>query len=396
MSVSHLERRRATRVFLHLVLLGIVTALQSSVLLGQARDCALAVTGRIRILGDSATSALESTRVIATWIPTQARGQAVEQLRVEARTGRDGQFTLCGLPSGTPISLRALSPLGRSEVVRTLAPRGDSIPLVIGVDPALAPLATIVGAVFHVDSTSTRPAPNAEIAIPSLSLATRSDSSGAFRLTSIIPGRHSVIARQVGLSSVQEDVEFAPNDEIFWRVPLLRTASLGSMTITATRIDPALLEFEEHRRLGLGRFLSREDLAKLEGRRVGDVLRPMTGARVLGGGPYQYINSRRYVQPMRALEECRKEQSSPGSPIYVPSLADKRRGIQCTCYAHVYVDGQLMNPGTPAEPYDLSQLAVTGIESLEWYSSPAQLPFKYASLNSSCGVLVIHRRRPSG
>ena len=64
------------------------------------------------------------------------------------------------------------------------------------------------------------------------------------------------------------------------------------------------------------------------------------------------------------------------------------------CYAKVYVDAMLMNPTTPAEPFDVNGIAPDRIQAVEWYASPAQTPSRYTTLNSPCGVLVIHTRRP--
>ena len=81
-----------------------------------------------------------------------------------------------------------------------------------------------------------------------------------------------------------------------------------------------------------------------------------------------------------------------GSSVYVPSDAEKRRGVECTCYAQVYVDGILQNPGSPTEPFDVNGIPPEQIEAVEWYASPAQTPVEYTRLGSTCGVLVIHTR----
>ncbi len=36
------------------------------------------------------------------------------------------------------------------------------------------------------------------------------------------------------------------------------------------------------------------------------------------------------------------------------------------------------------------------IEAIEHYAGPSQTPSRYARLTSSCGVLMIHTRRPDG
>jgi hypothetical protein len=387
-SASSRPRRATTCIGLATVLLA--CAFGAATAQAIASPCAVGLRGALVSTPGSREGSLADVRIVATWSERGTR-----QRSTEARSGADGAFLLCGLPSDGVAVVRALTPTGRTEPQRVEL--GAALPtLTITVDVSRRPVTSLVGSVVRVDSLRNIPLSDVEVTIPALGRSVRTDSAGQFVLADIVPGTYRVIARRIGSGSVAEEITFAPNDEAIWHVPLLRLTTLSQVDIVAKELDPQLLEFEEHRRLGLGRFLTREDLDRMQGRRVGDILRPMTGVRIIGGGHYQFINSRRFVQSLSAVGECQREESSPGSPIYVPSLADKRRGIQCTCYAQVYVDGRLMNPGTPTEPWDLNELAVTGIESVEWYSSPAQTPFKYSNLNSSCGVLVLHRRRDPG
>jgi hypothetical protein len=80
--------------------------------------------------------------------------------------------------------------------------------------------------------------------------------------------------------------------------------------------------------------------------------------------------------------------------IYCPQgTAEEVEGIECGCYALVYVDGHLMNTQRPTEPYDINSIAPERIEGVEWYASGAQTPAQYATLNSTCGVMAIWTRR---
>jgi hypothetical protein len=73
---------------------------------------------------------------------------------------------------------------------------------------------------------------------------------------------------------------------------------------------------------------------------------------------------------------------------------DVVRGAVPACYAMVYLDGYPVYRGTPREPlFNLNSLTAADVESLEFYSSPSQLPPRYSGLNTQCGVLVIHTRR---
>jgi hypothetical protein len=79
---------------------------------------------------------------------------------------------------------------------------------------------------------------------------------------------------------------------------------------------------------------------------------------------------------------------------YVPDVSDKQEGKPVGCFARVYLDNQLLNAGSPARGVSLRELPPpTGIEAVEWYASPTEMPMEFLARNSSCGVLVVHLRR---
>lgn len=77
--------------------------------------------------------------------------------------------------------------------------------------------------------------------------------------------------------------------------------------------------------------------------------------------------------------------------------ADLRMGAKkCVCYSLVYLDRALVYRGSTmaAEPlFDLNSISIDQVESIEFYAGASQTPFRYSTLNSQCGVLVIHTRR---
>jgi hypothetical protein len=77
----------------------------------------------------------------------------------------------------------------------------------------------------------------------------------------------------------------------------------------------------------------------------------------------------------------------------MPTADEAREGIQTRCFTKVYVDRALMNPGTPTPPYNLRDIIPAGIEAIEYYSQAAEMPVEYRGMNSSCGLIIIHRRR---
>ena len=222
---------------------------------------------------------------------------------------------------------------------------------------------------------------DAEVGIEALNLRTRSDESGRFLLISVPAGTHLVTARAIGYSSATLTLQFNASGEVSRQFTLRRSiAKLDSVDVRATRTDSRLLEFEEHRRVGLGRFLTRDDLEKQRNQSMANILAPLTGVGIVRG-----MGNRGWLLSRRAL---------PSSNVYVPDRPEIAQGMKRACYAQVYVNDHIENAGIPTTPFDVNTFAPDQIEAIEWYAGPSQTPSRYARLNSSCGVLVIHTRRP--
>lgn len=323
---------------------------------------------------------IESTRVSAGSV-----GPPGTLRRIETRTNPQGGFRLCGLPSETAITIRARPLIGRSESSIIRIPRRRRFASVrVAVDPDRVGAAVFRGLVVqHPDS---QPLENVEVSLPALGLTTRTDARGNYRIAEIPPGTHLVTARRIGFGALEARVTFAPNDEEERRILLSDITQLAQVDVIGTMPDMALLEFEEQRRLGLGRFLTRDQLERFDALALPSVLARLPTIRVQAGrgsARYPALGGRNRVT-LQALA---------GNSCAPPLFMDPPRRIPCLCYARVYVDGHLMNSGSPTEPFDVNELLVAGVEAVEWYPTPASTPARYQGLNTTCGVLVIHRRR---
>jgi hypothetical protein len=170
--------------------------------------------------------------------------------------------------------------------------------------------------------------------------------------------------------------------------------TLASVDVNAERLSPLLTEFEENRKLGLGHFLDRAEIAKLEGSHLSTLLEQVPGARFVhaNGGNSAWLLTTIVFS---------------NNPYY-PEKYELMKGLRIACYAQVFLDGTLMNRpvlmdpdinekaprgkrATP--PFAVNSIPPTMIEAVEFYASPAQTPARYAGYGSECGVLVIHTRR---
>lgn len=269
----------------------------------------------------------------AEWIdaaPQSGRGAEASDRgrRIMARTDASGTYRICGAPVNTALTLQAADDSTRSAVIPVrLADRRFT----------------------RVDMSMDR-----------------------------MPQRGTVLTGMV-VDSLRQPISGAD------------IALLDSVVVSEAATDPALSDFEDNRRIGLGHFFTRAEPAKVEQQKLADALWQAPGAGFIGGRFQAYIYSKRAPPAMcstKARPDCF---ASHG--YYVPNASEAAQGAQVACYPQIYLDGALMNTGNPTPPFDINSILPHQIEAIEWYSGPSQTPARYSGLGSRCGVLVIHTRR---
>jgi len=159
--------------------------------------------------------------------------------------------------------------------------------------------------------------------------------------------------------------------------------TLDAVLVRGAMRDASREDFNEHRRVGLGHFFTREDGAKFDMGHLADVLAQTPGARFNGGtGGEGWLTSSRGRMPTDSSV----------------SKSDRSKGASPACYAQVYLDNMLMysskrTGGSPDPLFDVNSIPPSSVEAIEYYAGPSEIPAKYMRLNSECGVLVIHTRR---
>jgi hypothetical protein len=168
---------------------------------------------------------------------------------------------------------------------------------------------------------------------------------------------------------VDSTIEVAAGAVAEERFVLRRVTTLAGVNTIASRA--LMREFDENRKLGLGQFRTREELAKQEAQRLSEVMTMMRGVRIV------------------------RVPVSIGRTISVLSSARGQRSLTSgQCYAQVYLDNTPLYLGRPNEPlFDLNELLVLQIEAIQYFAGASETPSKYSSLNSDCGVMVIHTRQ---
>lgn len=249
------------------------------------------IVGTVRVRGDSTLP--RSARVVGEWLDSTSAdvAPASRQVRwVEARPDARGTFRVCGVPLNTAIALRAEADSMGATPTTVQITTGRTARAELVLDPAVSRGAVFMGRVL-MDSTQ-GPIAGAEITLSTATQTVVSNDAGEFRLSGVPPGQHRVLVRRLGYGPLDTTITFAPNQTVDRRIYLRRVVTLDSVTVTAERV--VIASFEEHRTRGFGRFLTREQLAKQEGRMLTDVLRELEGARILQGiGNHAWLTSSR-------------------------------------------------------------------------------------------------------
>jgi hypothetical protein len=253
---------------------------------------------------------------------------------------------------------------------------------------AAAAQGEIAGRVMVADS-GRAPVTGAEASIARLRLTTVSDSSGRFRFRNLPAGAHVVVLRAIGFRAESSTVTIDFDEVVSWDVALTRATAataLPERVVTAPAADvPAkLAEFTERRKLGVGHFIDRNQLAKAEGgmRQTGDVISLVPGVVVRRGSNKVWVASGRALNVKCAFCVFSVESLT---------LADRAAGARPACFMDVYIDGALVFDSKHPENglFDINTVPPDHIAAVEVYSSAAQVPAKYNRTGGGCGVLLI-------
>jgi hypothetical protein len=329
---------------------------------------------------------LPGADVVAAWvhnyidrttlkIVTQMRGASV-------KSGANGEYRMCGVPSGVTLSLQLQYDGRAGAIVRvavsdeegaavrdlsisptTLPPASalDSVARVLAIDGRdstreelrLVGTATITG---EVRSLTGEKVPDVEVRVRDARNATLTDSAGRYTLTGLPSGTQLLVVRKLGYPLVETSVDLRPGKSVTRDVLLRRNVVLDSVRIVAGRTEYP--EFERNRRANtFGQFLGVEEIDKMRVAEVADLFIDILGFTVLGRGTQARVISN---QALARHPECRN--------------------------ARIVVNG--------SEGWTLNNFAPSQIAGIEAYADETFVPARYEG-DSKCGLIVIWLRKPS-
>ncbi len=305
-----------------------------------------------------APSSPTSIDVIIQWRDNVAKSTRTRRARADV----SGRYRACDLPVDAEFEVHAEASALQSATSKVqLGPASPYGQVDLALEKLAPNQAVLRG--FVVDATD-QPVENVTVEIATLGVRVVTDSSGAFRMARVPAGKQRLTLRRLGYAAEDADLVVEAGQVMERRFTLSRVTMLSEVETAAAR--DFIRDFEEHRRVGLGKFFTREDLAKQEARRLSDIMSMVAGVKIVpmqGGGA--------------ALSSSRRLSLS-GQP----------------CFALIYRDKSLLYGGREGEPVpNLNELMVGDIEAIEYYTGPAETPAEYSTLRSPCGVLVIHSRR---
>lgn len=188
-------------------------------------------------------------------------------------------------------------------------------------------------------------------------LSAVTDPDGRFLFRELEEGRYRISLERLGYGTVVDTVDYDPDLGLRVEARLVPAAVELEPMLVAVEARARHLEnagFYRRRAMGLGRFISREEIDRRNVMDVTDLLRTMPGVRL------------RY-----------------GSGIRAEPLVLMRGG----CVAQVYVDGV---PTT--SPFYLDAMLQPGdVDAIEVYNA-SELPVQYGT--SSCGAVLVWTRLP--
>lgn len=232
----------------------------------------------------------------------------------------------------------------------------------------LAQSATLRGTVVSTDSA--RPVVSATVAVPAAARQTRTDSLGRFVIDGLRAGSQELTVQAVGYSPAIARVTLPSSAPLELDVELEPLATELARVVTVAPRDAArnlaYAEFEQRRAMGLGRFLTREQLVREQGRSLSALLREkVPGLRIWDIRGAQVAGSAR------------------GNISIVPR-GDSR------CLVQVIVDNVIRyRTGGNLPQFDLRSLDPAMVAGIEYYT-PSSTPAEFnRGSSAACGTLLI-------
>lgn len=219
------------------------------------------------------------------------------------------------------------------------------------------------------------PLPRTEVLIVNTQLRTVANDSGVYEFLSAPTGRVRVIARRIGFEPEEARVtlEAGRQRQVDFELKGI-PEQLDSVMIRESGGRGRMADFWARRLVGIGAFLTHEDIERRHPQRSSDLLRTITGVKVVMG-------ESGFDRPLIYM----------GRNAAVGLNTRTGPAFGASCHVTYYVDGSLVPSGT----FHMDDISPLLIEGIEVYRGPAETPARMRQRDTACGVIVIWTRNPS-
>ena len=201
--------------------------------------------------------------------------------------------------------------------------------------------------------------------------------TGTVSLLFLPDGGSLVRLRKLGYEVQTMTVAISPADTAPITVVLVPATRLATVVVTDSApkyISPGLRTFEDHRKTGMGQYVTEDEFRKGDNRTMANLLSSrFSGVQAVNRRSSTYlVSSRVQCSGPALLSKC-------GSP---------------NCFITVYVDGIRTfdaSMGVQSAP-DFARLSPVEYAAAEFYSGSATLPDGISPTNSTCGTLLLWTR----
>lgn len=274
------------------------------------------------------------------------------------RSDGSGEFFFCGIPEYSQAGIIAYA-AGLSSSSVLILPDGRQVrrvDLVIADSTQLQPVRGVL------TDENGMPVPEATVEIDGAPAQVISGADGSFVFNAVAPGSRMLAARKPGFlpAVLAIDVLTGVRGGQTLRISMQRGVTLEGVKVTARRsFNHEAVEFNRRRLAGMASYLDAREIEKHT-----DIISafrsfPSLNVSVARNGDFSVLGNRINVS------------GTPGS-------------MQMSqCAAHVFVDGVAED-----ETY-LRVLPLSGLASIEVFSSEAFAPARYAGFRGNCAVVLV-------
>lgn len=274
--------------------------------------------------------------------------------------------------------------------------------------PAALLLALAWSAALHAQQTtalavrvvdpSNAPVARARLELVGTRFSGVSSDSGVVRMQGVPVGPALLRVTRVGYAPLETVVQIPAGAPFEADVELAPAAvPVRGVTARSTAQSPGLATtgFYRRRELGLGSFLTEDDIVRSRARRTSDLFRRITGVRVVTTPDHGYrLQSVRYGVSMSQAQGAFSAFSGPPGSSGTSSAPQRTDGevsgpISRICFMLTILDG------VPVQLADIDQVRLQSIGAVEVYRGPSEIPPEFNQTGAVCGAVVMWTRSPT-